>query len=130
MLPNFCRGRGNNERNNFDKYVDAGLDKGLKRSGVLSSTTNANNNASNNLNDDDRNRRNRLKSKYLPGGNPNYLLNGPLPPPDGKNNAYSNSGADGRYKDTKMLYERDYLTTINLIIGILISLSVIAKKSN
>ena len=118
MLPNFCRGRGNNERNNFDKYVDAGVDTG-ERTGVLSSTTNANNNASNNLNDDERNRSNSLKSKYLPGGNPNYLLNGPLPPPDGKNNAYSNSGADGRYKDTKMLYERDYLTTINLIIGLI-----------
>ena len=53
-----------------------------------------------------------------------------MPPPDGKNNAYSDSGSGGRYKDTKMLYEREYLTTINLIIGILISLSVIAKKSN
>ena len=79
------------------------------------------------------NEKNRLKNlnlKYSPGTNPDYALNVPMPPPDGKNNAYSNSGADGRYKDTKMLYEKDYLTTINLIIGILISLSVIAKKSN
>lgn len=131
MLPNFCAGRGFDARNNFDKYVNDGRGRDdVKRTGVLSRTSNANKNALDNRNNDEKNRLKNLSLKYFPGTNPDYALNGPMPPPDGKNNAHSNSGADGRYKDTKMLYEKDYLTTINLIIGILISLSVIAKKSN
>ena len=132
MLPNFCAGRGFDARNNFDKYVNdaRGRDDVRRKTGPSSRTSNANRNALDNRNNDEKNRLKRLSSKYFPGTNPDYALNGPMPPPDGKNNAYSNSGADGRYKDTKMLYEKDYLTTINLIIGILISLSVIAKKSN
>tara|TARA_A100001015_G_scaffold157503_1_gene174765 strand:+ start:8129 stop:8482 length:354 start_codon:yes stop_codon:yes gene_type:complete len=66
---------------------------------------------------------------YLAGEDPKFSLNGELPPPDGKNNAYSNSGSAGRYRDTKLTYEKDYLISFNLITGILISLFIISKKT-
>ena len=66
---------------------------------------------------------------WFPGTNPAYALNGPLPIPDGKNNGKSNSGAAERYRDVKLLYEKDYLTSFNLITGILISLFIISKKT-
>ena len=129
MLPNFCRGRGDPSRNRFDRNMN-----NLKRPridrGASDSTNKSNISTMNLYNNDDRNRTNSLNGGYLPGTNPGYALNGPLPPPDGGNDFYSNTGANQRYKDTKQLYGKDYLTTINLIVGILISLSVIAKKSS
>lgn len=65
---------------------------------------------------------------WFPGTNPEYALNGSLPR-DGKNNGKSNSGAAERYRDVKLLYEKDYLTSFNLITGILISLFIISKKT-
>lgn len=129
MLPNFCRGRGDRSRSNFDRNVD-NLKKAEVDTGASDSTNKSNSSTMNSYNQNDLNRRNNLNAGYLPGTNPGYALNGPLPPPDGGNDIYSNTGANQRYKDIKKLYGRDYLTTINLIVGILISLTVIAKKSS
>ena len=129
MLPNFCRGRGGGSRSNFDRNLN-NLKRAKIDTGASDGTNNSNRSTMNLYNDDDRNRTNSLNGGYLPGTNPGYALNGPLPPPDGGNDFYSNTGANQRYKDTKQLYGKDYLTTINLIVGILISLSVIAKKSS
>tara|TARA_B100000282_G_C31629745_1_gene443307 strand:- start:261 stop:650 length:390 start_codon:yes stop_codon:yes gene_type:complete len=128
MLPNFCRGRGDRSRSRFDRNLD-NLKTAKIDTGASDSTNKSNRSTMNLYNNDDRNRTNSLNSGYLPGTNPGYALNGPLPPPDGGNDYYSNTAASQRYKDTKQLYGKDYLTTINLIVGILISLSVIAKKS-
>lgn len=126
MLPNFCRGRGGGARNNFDKNADS--QKPTIKSGVSGITANSNKITTNLLSQDDKLRLQNLNDGYLPGTDPSYGLNQEIPPPDGKPDFYSNTGAEGRYKDTKNLYEDDYLTIINLGVGILISLIVIAKK--
>jgi len=117
LLPNFCRGGNTGSRNKWEQDADAKKDtkkdKGAKYAGLNSMALQ---------------RQNVINMDYLPGTDPRVALNNEVPPPDGKNNYYSNSGADGRYRDTKAVYENDYITTINLGIGILLSLYIISQK--
>ena len=124
LLPNFCRGGNTDARNNWESNYDNKSDKKppekskYDNSGLIDLGE-----------ESEQDRINRLYSGYLPGTNPNNLLNQPIPPPDGENDYYSNTGAEGRYRDTKAVYEADYLTTINLGIGILLSLYIITRKA-
>ena len=126
LLPNFCRGGNTDDRNNWENSADAS--KSVQK-GSGGKYGNLNKNASDRANESEQERLNRLYGGYLPGTDPRYALNNPIPPPDGKNNHYSNTGAEGRYKDTKAIYEHDYLTTVNLGIGILLSLYIISQKA-
>ena len=123
LLPNFCRGGNNDARNNWESNADKSTEKKPDKSkydnsGLLD------------LGEESKQARiNSLYGGYLPGTNPNNHLNQQIPPPDGENDKYSNTGAEGRYKDTKAVYEDDYLTTINLGIGILLSLYIITRKA-
>lgn len=125
LLPNFCRGGNTQDRSNFDKDMDKKKDKkpdvkpiGYDNSYIIDLG-----------NENEQDRINRLNDGYLPGTNPNNPLNQSIPPPDGGNDYYSNTGAEGRYKDTKAIYEHDYLTSINLGIGILLTIYIISKKA-
>jgi hypothetical protein len=123
LLPNFCRGGNSDSRNNWENNADKGTgkEKGKdKKKGSLYASTNARQLG--------RQGEGGPLLRYLPGSDPNMALNLPMPPPDGKNTYYSNTGTDGRYKDTKAVYEHDYVTTINLGIGILLTLYIISQK--
>tara|TARA_A100001015_G_scaffold320990_2_gene449511 strand:+ start:1361 stop:1738 length:378 start_codon:yes stop_codon:yes gene_type:complete len=122
-LPDFCRGGNSGSRNNWENNADKGIDKGKdkgKKYGFQYGQTNERSLG--------RQGQGGTLLRYLPGTDPNMALNLPMPPPDGKNTYYSNTGADGRYKDTKAVYEHDYITTINLGIGILLTLYIISQK--
>lgn len=118
MLPNFCRGRGTQNINDFRDKVDNIKEKPPTPTSKRPSTNSLQSEIGE-LYDI----KWQLKQQSTPG-NPNYGLNKPL-----EDDYYSNSGADGRYRDTKAIYEKDYLTTINLGIGIILSLVLISKKA-
>jgi|SRR6056300_383073 len=124
LLPNFCRGGNTDARNNWELNADKS-----KKQRTTKKSKYDNSGLINLGEESEQDRINRLYGGYLPGTNPNNPLNQPIPPPDGENDYYSNTGAEGRYKDTKAVYEDDYLTTINLGIGILLSLYIITKKA-
>lgn len=133
QLPNFCRlgrrsyrnrwnqNKNRNDRNESQRQRDLQRkkDEDIKRR-----NTNLTNEEKGILYDKDYNRR--LNGGFLPGENPNFELNNPLLP-DGPN-IYSNTGLDGRLKDSKKLYYKTYATTVNLTLGILLSLYIIIKK--
>lgn len=123
LLPNFCRGGNTDARNNWESNAD----KPPTKPSIKSKYDNSGLIALGEESEQDR--INRLYGGYLPGTNPNNSLNQSIPPLDSKNNYYSNTGVEGRYKDIKAIYEDDYLTTINLGIGILLSLYIITKKA-
>jgi hypothetical protein len=126
MLPDFCQGYGSSH---IDKHTENQQKIPTGTGGPSENVLNSRFLAEKLRGEEYDEWLNRINDGYLPGGNPNYALNNPIPPPDGENNYYSNSGADGRYKDNKAIYMKDYITTINLGIGILICISIIAKKA-
>lgn len=128
LLPNFCRGGNTENRSDWESNADkGGIKSGSSKGKGKNKGLNAN--QRNRGDESEQERINRLYGGYLPGTNPNNPLNQSMPPPDGENNYYSNTGAEGRYKDTKAIYKDDYLTTINLGIGILLSLYIISRKT-
>lgn len=118
MLPNFCRGRGTQNITDFQDKIDDIKEKPPSSSSKAPSI-NSLQSGIGELYDIEW----QLKQQSTPG-NPNYGLN-----KESEADIYSNSGADGRYRDTKAIYEKDYLTTINLGIGIILSLVLISKKA-
>ncbi len=117
LLPNFCSGGNSSDRNNWDANANANKSKG--------SNENDNNGKYRGLNKD---RLNGYNYRHLGNIDPNVGLLGPMPPPDGSNTHYSNSGASGRYRDMKRLYTREIIETANLGIGIILTMYIIAKK--
>jgi hypothetical protein len=132
-LPNFCnignssqrnQWNTNKERNELNRLknqnnLDDKMQKDIERKNL-----NLTNKEKGILYDRDYYRK--MYGGFLPGENPEYALNNALPP-DG-NNINSNTGVDGRLKDSKNIYYKTYATTINLSLGILLSLYIIIKK--
>ena len=118
MLPNFCRGRGTQNITDFQDKMDDITEKPPSSSSKGPSINSLQNEIGElyDINCE-------LQQQSTPG-NPNYGLN-----KEAEADLYSNSGADGRYEDTKAIYKKDYLTTINLGIGIILSLVLISKKA-
>jgi len=117
MLPNFCRGRGTQNITDFQDKMDD-----IKEKPPLSSSKGPSINSLQNKIGELYDIKWELQQQSTPG-NPNYGLN------KEETDIYSNSGADGRYEDTKAIYKKDFLTTINLGIGIILSLVLISKKA-
>lgn len=126
LLPNFCQGYGSSHMEDHDQNQDH-IPSGY--SGPTDSVLYQRYLAQRRAGESYEDWLNRVNGGYLPGTNPNNPLNNPIPPPDGDNNYYSNTGADGRYKDNKAIYMKDYITTLNLGIGILLCLTIIAKNA-
>jgi hypothetical protein len=127
LLPNFCQGRGSNHLNQFNDNMSRG--KGRRTGGPDNETLYQRYLSERLANESYEDWLLRLYGGYLPGTDPRYALNQSMPPPDGTNNMYSNSGADGRYKDNKSLYMKQFLNSINLSIGILLCITILAKKT-
>ena len=96
LLPNFCRGGNSGSRNNWENNANK---KTVKKEKPQHGSINTRSLS--------RQGEGGTSLQYLPGCDPNMALNLPMPPPNGKNTYYSNTGADGRYKDTKAVYEHD-----------------------
>jgi len=133
LLPNFCNIGNSSQRNQWNTNKERKDNNRLKRQNELSDKMRKDLERKNlNLTNEERGilyDRNYYKKKYggfLPGENPNYALNNSLLP-DG-HNINSNTGVDGRLKDSKNLYYKTYATTLNLSLGILLSLYIIIKK--
>lgn len=118
MLPNFCRGRGTQNINDFKDKVD-----NIKEKPIITPSKGPSINSLQNKIGELYDISWQIQQQSTPG-NPDYVLN-----KESEADIYSNSGADGRYRDTKAIYEKDYLTTINLGIGIILSLVLISKKA-
>ena len=134
-LPNFCNIGNSSDRNNWNQNIinnnknksrelnenQRRMNEDIKRRNINFSNEERNNYY-------DRNYYRNLNGGFLPGENPSNPLNNKLLP-DGPN-IDSNTGTDGRLKDSKKLYYKTYATTMNLTLGILLSLYIIIKKPN
>ncbi len=134
-LPNFCNIGNSSDRNkwnqniiNNNKNKSRELNKNQRRINEDIKRRNINLLNLERNNYYDRNYYRNLNGGFLPGENPSNPLNNKLLP-DGPN-IYSNTGTDGRLKDSKKLYYKTYATTMNLTLGILLSLYIIIKKPN
>ena len=134
-LPNFCNIGNSSDRNkwnqniiNNNKNKSRELNKNQRRINEDIKRRNINLLNLERNNYYDRNYYRNLNGGFLPGENPSNPLNNKLLP-DGPN-IYSNTGTDGRLKAGKKLYYKTIATTMNLTLGILLSLYIIIKKPN
>jgi hypothetical protein len=132
LLPNFCQGYGsqhmdNHNQNQQDQQNNPDLSTGY--SGPTDSVLYQRYLAQRRSGQSYQDWLNVVNGGFLPGTNPNNPLNTMMISSDGSKTFYSNTGADGRYKDNKATYMKDYITTINLGIGILVCLAIIAKNA-
>ena len=133
QLPDFCRLRGRRYRDRWNQNKNRNdRNKSQRRRDLQRKMNEDSKRRSTNLTNEekgilyDRDYYRRLNGGFLPGENPNFELNNPLLP-DG-NNINSNTGLDGRLEDSKKIYYKTYATTVNLSLGILLSLYIIIKK--
>jgi len=129
LLPNFCQGYGSSHMNNHSQNQQNIPTGYTGYTGPTDSVLYQRYLAQRRAGESYEDWLNRVNGGFLPGTNPNNSLNNPMPPPSGGNDFYSNTGADGRYNDNKAMYMKDYITTLNLGIGILLCLTIIAKNA-
>ena len=133
QLPDFCRLRGRGYRDRWNQNKNRNdRNKSQRRRDLQRKMNEDSKRRSTNLTNEekgilyDRDYYRRLNGGFLPGENSSNPLNNSLLP-DGPN-IYSNTGVEGRLKDSKKLYYKTYATTVNLTLGILLSLYIIIKK--
>ncbi len=132
-LPNFCNIGNSSDRNNWNQNKNKDNRNKAKQQNESQRRSNEDNKRKNtNLSNEekgilyDRDYYRKLYGGSLPGENPSNPLNNSLLP-DGPT-IYSNTGVEGRLEDSKKLYYKTFAATVNLTLGILLSMYIIIKK--